>query len=58
MLATYGVNSYLSLIYGGGDLASDLKHLGIIIGVLLVIAIAVQIVFSVWDRFKLQKNLG
>ncbi|WP_229720364.1 hypothetical protein [Oceanobacillus neutriphilus] len=52
------MNSYLSLIYGGGDLASDLKHLGIIIGVLLVIAIAVQIVFSVWDRFKLQKNLG
>ncbi|WP_077601493.1 YhgE/Pip domain-containing protein [Oceanobacillus sojae] len=55
--ATYGVNSYLSLIYGGGNLGSDLKHLTMIIVVLLGLALAVQILFSVWDRFKAQKSL-
>lgn len=54
--ATYGVNSYFSLIYGGGDLASDLKHLSIIIAVLLGIAIVVQIVFYLWDKLKSQKT--
>ena len=54
--ATYGVNSYFSLIYGGGDLASDLKHLGIIIVVLLGIAIVVQILFHLWDRIKTSKT--
>ncbi|WP_025950794.1 YhgE/Pip domain-containing protein [Geobacillus thermocatenulatus] len=44
--ATYGVNSYFSLIYGGGDLGSDLKHLSMIILVFLTIAIVIQIVFS------------
>lgn len=53
--ATYGVNSYFSLIYGGGDLTSDLKHLGIIITILLVIAILVQIVFYLWDKLKSPK---
>src|SRR5690625_7022887 len=37
--ATYGVNSYFSLIYGGGNLVSDMKYLSIIIGFLLIIAI-------------------
>ncbi|MBA2879691.1 putative phage infection (PIP) family protein YhgE [Anoxybacillus kamchatkensis] len=50
--ATYGVNSYFSLIYGGGDLGSDLKHLSIIISVLLAMAIVIQIVFSMRDKFK------
>ncbi len=50
--ATYGVNSYFSLIYGGGNLSSDLKHLSIIIAVLLGIAIAVQIVLYLRDRLK------
>ncbi|MGG6431582.1 YhgE/Pip domain-containing protein [Anoxybacillus sp. D401a] len=50
--ATYGVSSYFSLIYGGGDLGSDLKHLSMIILVLLTIAIAIQIVFSMRGKFK------
>ncbi|MEI3612715.1 YhgE/Pip domain-containing protein [Pseudogracilibacillus sp. SO30301A] len=53
--ATYGVNSYFSLIYGGGNLGSDLKHLTIIIGVLLALAFTIQIIFSIIDRFKNQK---
>lgn len=53
--ATYGVNSYFSLIYGGGNLGSDLKHLAIIIVVLLGLALTIQILFSIWDRFKTQK---
>ncbi|PJZ00740.1 hypothetical protein CPT06_09280 [Bacillus vallismortis] len=54
--ATYGVNSYFSLIYGGGDLSSDLKHLCIIIAVLLGIAIIVQIGFYFRDRLKSAKT--
>src|SRR5690625_1601413 len=38
MPATYGVNSYFSLIYGGGNFASDLKYLCIIIGSLLILS--------------------
>lgn len=53
--ATYGVNSYFSLIYGGGNLGSDLKHLAIIIVVLLGLALTIQILFSIWDRFKTPK---
>lgn len=54
--ATYGVSSYFSLIYGGGDLISDLKHLSIIIMVLLGIAIVVQILFHLWDQSKSPKT--
>ena len=54
--ATYGVNSYFSLIYGGGDLASDMKYLWIIIGTLLVIAICGQMVYYLWEKFQLQKS--
>src|SRR5699024_483190 len=42
MPATYGVNSYFSFIYGGGHFASDIIHLSIIIGSLLVIALISQ----------------
>lgn len=55
--ATYGVNSYFSLIFGGGNLGSDLKYLAVIIVVLLIIALAAQILFSIWDRFKTEKIL-
>ncbi|MEI3613990.1 YhgE/Pip domain-containing protein [Pseudogracilibacillus sp. SO30301A] len=54
--ATYGVNSYFSLIYGGGDLASDLKYLWIIISTLLIIALGVQTVYYLWERFQLHKS--
>ncbi|MFD1066585.1 YhgE/Pip domain-containing protein [Oceanobacillus locisalsi] len=54
--ATYGVNSYFSLIYGGGDLSADLAYLGIIITVLLLIAILIQISFYLWDRKVLNRK--
>lgn len=38
--ATYGVNGYFSLIYGGGNLTSDVQNLFIIIGVTFIIAIS------------------
>ncbi|WP_461202092.1 YhgE/Pip domain-containing protein [Anoxybacillus sp. TBDG-1] len=53
--ATYGVSSYFSLIYGGGDLGSDLKHLSILILVLLAMAVSIQIIFSMSGRFKTKK---
>lgn len=53
--ATYGVNSYFSLIYGGGNLASDMKYLCFIIATLLVVAIIGQFAFYVWERLKSQK---
>lgn len=37
--ATYGVNGYFSLIYGGGDLRSDSTYLLMIIGITLLIAV-------------------
>ncbi|MBO1004062.1 YhgE/Pip domain-containing protein [Pseudogracilibacillus auburnensis] len=37
--ATYGVNGYFSLIYGGGNLRSDVQNLFIIIGITFIIAI-------------------
>lgn len=48
--ATYGVNSYFSLIYGGGNLVSDMKSLSMIIGILLLIAIAGQVVYHLWEK--------
>src|SRR5690625_149407 len=48
--ATYGVNSYFSLIYGGGNLVSDMKYLSIIIGFLLIIAIGGQVVYHLWEK--------
>ena len=56
MPATYGVNSYLSLIYGGGSLASDVKSLVIIISSLSILAIGAQIVNYVWGRLQLQNS--
>lgn len=53
--ATYGVNSYFSLIYGGGHLGSDLKYLMIIIVVLLAIATMAQFLFYMLDKSKTQK---
>lgn len=46
--ATYGVNGYLSLIYGGGNLASDMKYLSMIIGALLIIAIGGKLTSNLW----------
>lgn len=43
--AIYGVNSYFSFIYGGGNLTSDMTYLSIIIGSLLLIAVGGQIIF-------------
>lgn len=53
--ATYGVNSYFSLIFGGGNLASDMKYLWIIIGSLIIIAVAGQTVSYLWER-KMKKT--
>lgn len=55
--ATYGVNSYFSLIYGGGNLALDIKRLGIIIGVLVTIAAGWQILVHLWKKSQLQKSV-
>lgn len=54
--ATYGVNSYFSLIYGGGNLTSDMKHLLIIIGVLLTIAVGAQITSYLWEKLQVHKS--
>lgn len=54
--ATYGVNRYFSLIYGGGNLASDMKYLWIIIGSLLIIAVGGQTVSYLWERLQSQKS--
>lgn len=54
--ATYGVNSYFSLIYGGGNLASDMKYLLIIIASLLIIAVGGQTVSYLWERLQPQKS--
>lgn len=54
--ATYGVNSYFSLIYGGGNLALDMKYLCIIIGSLLLIAVGGQMVSYLWERLQPQKS--
>ena len=54
--ATYGVNSYFSLIYGGGNLASDMTYLAIIIGSLLIIAVGGQTAFYLWEKLKRQKS--
>lgn len=56
MPATYGVNSYFSLIYGGGNFASDMKYLWIIIGSLLIIAVGGQTVSYLWERLQRQKS--
>lgn len=53
--ATYGVNSYYSLIYGGGDLKGDLANLGMLIAGLIMIALFVQVVFYWIDQFKKKK---
>lgn len=54
--ATYGVNSYFSLIYGGGNLALNIKYLCIIIGSLLIIALSSQTVAYLWGRLQPQKS--
>lgn len=54
--ATYGVNSYFSLIYGGGNLTSDMKYLWIIIGSLLIIAVGGQTISYLWERLQPQKS--
>src|SRR5699024_9572316 len=54
--ATYGVNSYFSLIYGGGNLASDMTYLAIIIGSLLIIGVGGQTAFYLWEKLKRQKS--
>ena len=54
--ATYGVNSYFSLIYGGGSLASDMKYLWIIIGCLLLMALGGQTASCLWERLQAQKS--
>jgi uncharacterized phage infection (PIP) family protein YhgE len=54
--ATYGVNSYFSLIYGGGNLSSDIKHLIVIIVILLVIAIIIQFAYHFLNKLKSTKT--
>lgn len=54
--ATYGVNSYFSLIYGGGNLASDMKYLWIIIGFLLIIAVGGRTVSYLLERLQSQMS--
>lgn len=54
--ATYGVNSYFSFIYGGGNLTSDMTYLSIIIGSLLLIAVGGQIIFHWWDKIQKEKS--
>src|SRR5690625_5545 len=56
MPATYGVNSYFSLIYGGGNFASDLKYLCIIIGSLLILSAGGQSLSYLWERVQQQKS--
>lgn len=55
--ATYGVSSYFSFIYGGGNLASDMKYLWIIIVSLLIIAIGGLLIVYLWGKGK-QKSPG
>ena len=54
--ATYGVNSYFSFIYGGGNLTSDMTYLSIIIGSLLIIAVGGQIIFYLWEKIQTEKS--
>ncbi len=50
--ATYGVNSYFSLIYGGGNVLLDMKYLSIIIASLLVVTIFGKIIQHLWKRLQ------
>lgn len=51
--ATYGVNGYFSLIYGGGNINSDINYLLMITGIALGITIAgVGIIWLVERRVK------
>lgn len=54
--ATYGVNSYFSLIYGGGNFVSDLKYLAIIIAVTLTTAVGWQYVIYIRRKLKLSRT--
>lgn len=54
--ATYGVNSYFSLIYGGGSFVSDIKNLCVIVAVLFIIAIGGQILSYLWGKFLQEKS--
>lgn len=51
--ATYGVNSYLSFVFGGGNVVKDTKSLVIIICILLIIAIGVQGIRFVVEKYRL-----
>lgn len=54
--ATYGVNGYFSLIFGGGNLASDMKYLWMIIGALLIIAVGSQMASYLWERLQSERR--
>jgi uncharacterized phage infection (PIP) family protein YhgE len=55
--ATYGVNSYFSFIYGGGNLAADMKYLWLIIGSLMLIAIGGQVLLYLLGKGR-KKSAG
>lgn len=54
--ATYGVNSYFSLIYGGGNFTADMTYLFIIIGALLIMAIIAQSITYLWEKLRLKNH--
>lgn len=56
--ATYGVNSYFSLIYGGGNFTSDMTYLLIIISVLLLIAVIAQLIHYLWEKLRLKNRVA
>lgn len=56
--ATYGVNSYFSLIYGGGNFRADMTYLFIIIGALLIIAIIAQCITYLWGKLRFRNHLA
>lgn len=52
--ATYGVNGYFSIIYGGGNLVDDFIHLLIMIACLWAVTCLFIWIFHVYDRRKVR----
>ncbi|HEX6594684.1 MAG TPA: hypothetical protein VF095_08850 [Bacillota bacterium] len=50
--ATYGTNGYFSMIYGGGNLAADIKALLWITGMTLLIALLIVAIAYLRERKK------
>ena len=55
--ATYGVNGYFSIIYGGGDLASEVGTLLWMIGLLWLMTCLIVWIFHIIDQRKKAANV-